>query len=292
MNDLLAFEKHKGRSIIAFLAAFGVLFATWGSTMVGYADDLAILREDVRGEAQENDSPENNQPQHGQEEKGPLDEVVSSAMASLGGMIVLSPFWFPRAITNDEGAEGYFPNYPYRHGSGYMMIQELTEPSYRWSARFRSDYAEDFDGLSRVGGHLLLSTTSRWGLDTEMNYLQERLPERERDHLWLGDCNILYRFAQSERSQWRAGMGLNWLDDSAQTDFGFNFTYGFDLYPRKPFVLSTEIDWGNLGSAEAFHFRTTAGALIRGLETYVGYEYRDIDHFYFNGLIAGVRVWF
>jgi len=173
-----------------------------------------------------------------------------------------------------------------------MMIDEWIGEPYTWSARVRSDYAENFDGLSRVGGHLLVSSASRWELDTEMNYLQERLPGHTRDHLWLGDCNVQYRFAQSERVQFRAGLGFNWLDDPANTDFGFNFTYGFDVFPRKPFVLSTELDWGTLGSAEAFHFRTTAGALVGGFETYVGYEYRDIDRFHFNGLVAGVRVWF
>ena len=60
----------------------------------------------------------------------------------------------------------------------------------------------------------------------------------------------MFRFAQSPRSQWRAGIGFNWLDDPIDTNFGFNFTYGFDLFPRRPWVLSTELDWGTLGEAE------------------------------------------
>ena len=209
------------------------------------------------------------------------------------GVVATSPFWLPRyAIDDQEAKDVAFLRFPYQHGDGYMLVNEWDDNARFWSVRLRSDYAEDFDDLSRISGHMLLSTTSRWGIDVEMNYLQERLPDDQRDHLWLYDCNLVYRFAQSKRSQWRTGLGVNWLTDNIGTEYGLNFTYGFDFYPRKPFVLSTELDWGTLGNAQAFHFRTTAGAVIYGIESYVGYEYRDIDSFQFNGLIAGVRVWF
>lgn len=207
--------------------------------------------------------------------------------------VAASPFWVPRWAIGDSGvAECDFSGYPYQNGRGYLLINGCVDVPRLVAFRLRSDYAEDFDNLSRIGGHLLVSTVSRWGLDAEMNQLQERLPNDARDRLWLGDCNIVYHFAQSERSQWRAGLGFNWLDDPIDTNYGFNFTYGFDLFPVKPFVLSTELDWGTLGQAEAFHFRTTAGAMINRFETYVGYEYRDIDSFQFSGLVAGVRLWF
>jgi hypothetical protein len=48
----------------------------------------------------------------------------------------------------------------------------------------------------------------------------------------------------------RTGLGFNWLDDPIDTNFGFNFTYGADLFPRRPWVLSATIDWGTLGEAE------------------------------------------
>ena len=34
------------------------------------------------------------------------------------------------------------------------------------------------------------------------------------------------------------------------------------------------IDWGTLGHAELFRFRTTAGVVFHGIETYAGYEQR------------------
>jgi hypothetical protein len=257
------------------------------------AEELALLRDEVRGvDDAVAENSEKGSGCSGENKNSLLDGLMDEMMSSFGGLIVSSPFWWPRAVIGDDGSfEGVFPAYPYVTGCGYMTDDWTGQPR-RWAARLRSDYADEFDDLSRVGGHLLLSTASRWGIDTETNYLRERLPGGTHDHLWLGDCNIVYRFAQSPGSQWRAGLGFNWLDDPADTNFGVNFTYGFDFYPIKPLVLSTEIDWGTLGSAEAFHFRTTAGVLIRRLETYVGYEYRDIDRFQFNGLIAGVRVWF
>jgi hypothetical protein len=210
------------------------------------------------------------------------------------GAVATAPVWVPRAILSDDNSiDGFFPRFPYENDApGYMMIDDWTSKPRRWSGRVRSDYATDFDDLSRVGGHLLLSTTSRFGLDVEMDHFEERHFGRRYDDLWLGDANVVYRFTQSERTQWRAGVGMNWLADPNDSDFGVNFTYGVDLFPVRPWVLSSTLDWGTLGSAELFHFRTTVGILFRGIEAYTGYEYYDVDRFHFNGLIGGVRIWF
>ena len=277
-----------------------VSLAIWGSLCSpADAGKLSGLRDDVRSESSSSDSggSSGHYEYCDDDDDGPfqyLKDGLANIAFQLAFKTVTTPIWMPRqCLMDDPVIEGYFPRYPYRHGNpGYMMIDEYTSRPRSYSVRLRSEYSEDFDDLSRIGMHLLLSTTSRFGIDTETNYLQERLPGDRYDHLWIGDCNVVYRFAQSPRAQWRAGIGFNWLDDPIETNYGFNFTYGFDLFPRKPFVLSTEIDWGTLGSAEAFHFRTTAGALIKNLETYIGYEYRDIDSFRFNGLVAGLRVWF
>ncbi len=182
----------------------------------------------------------------------------------------------------------FFSRYPYADGSGFLT----REPIKTFSGRVRFDYATDFDDLERVGGHLLLSTFSGWGLDTEMNRLEERLPGGAHDDLWLGDVNVIYRFSEDEHVVWRAGLGMNWLDDPLDTDFGFNFTLGLDVFPAEPWVVSAEIDWGTLGDAEQFRLRTTAGVVLWRLESYVGYEYYDLDRTQLNTLIGGVRFWF
>ncbi len=234
---------------------------------------------------------------------------------------VTSPWWGPHvALGDDFAVDAYFPRFPYDDDvPGYMVAADWPARSLyekglydaafdpetdhisldpmlarfkQWSARLRAEYADDSEDISRIGGHLLLSTTSRWGLDMEMNYLQENLPGGRRDQLWNGDCNVIFRFAQSEHMQWRTGLCFNWLDDETTTNFGFNFTYGMDYFPARPWVFSSTLDWGNLGRAEQFRFRTTAGVLIWGLESYVGYEYYDLDETQINSLIGGVRIWF
>jgi len=253
-----------------------------------------------------------------------VDVELLGAAILVGGAIfvtgVTSPVWVPHTITEDDFARpGYFAHCPYQNGYGYMSFAPITcedqikpelweeyggdidcipSPNQvpvgakTWAARFRVDYTDDFHDMQKIGGHLLLSTSSRFGLDTEMSFFEERRSDGGRDQLWLGDCNLIWRFAQSERTQWRAGVGFNWLDDPIDTNFGFNFTYGVDFFPADPFVASAELDWGTLGHASLFHFRTTVGVVVHGMEAYTGYEYYDIDHTQINSLIGGVRIWF
>jgi len=222
------------------------------------------------------------------------DGGLSELAFWFGAYTITSPIWGPCAAVGDDYSVEYtFPRFPYGGGRpGYMRIPVDAEPGRRFAGRLRVDYADNFDDLERIGGRLLLSTSTRFGLDTGMSRFEESLHGGAYDHLWLGNLNVVYRFAQSPRSQWRIGLGMNWLDDPIDTDYGFNFTYGFDFFPRRPWVFSTEIDWGTLGHAELFHFRTTAGAILGPVESYVGYEYWDIDRAQSNALLAGVRVWF
>jgi hypothetical protein len=223
-----------------------------------------------------------------------------------------SPFWAPHAALGDDlECCGFFARFPYDRVPGYVMKDPWLTPggdpigpadsflADGWptrprtlAARLRFEYADELNDLSRIGGHLLLSTASRFGLDTETSYLEEKLPGGGHDELWIGDCNVIYRFAQGERAMFRTGLGFNWLDDPIDTNFGFNFTYGADLFPRRPWVLSATIDWGTLDEAELFRFRATGGVIVHGVEVYTGYEYLDIDRMQTSGIIGGIRIWF
>jgi hypothetical protein len=215
--------------------------------------------------------------------------------------------------------EYYFARFPYDGTPRYMMAaapsgdvwasyscaesldatcEELCSPPawpsppQTWAGRFRVEYANSFDGLYRIGGHLLVSNKAGWGIDSDVSFLEERLPSGAHDQLWIGDCNLTYRFSQHEAEMWRIGVGVNWLDDPVDTDYGVNFTLGYDSFPFDPVVISSTIDWGRLGNAELFRFRASAGIIIHRLETYVGYEYLDIATTQTNSLMTGVRVWF
>jgi hypothetical protein len=100
------------------------------------------------------------------------------------------------------------------------------------------------------------------------------------------------RFAQNPIAELRTGIGANWLADRYDADFGFNFTYAVDVYPARPWVVSSELDWGTLGDTSLFHLRLTAGVLLAGFEVFAGYDYLDVGHAAFAGPVAGMRLWF
>jgi hypothetical protein len=277
---------------------------------------LSAIRADARGDDPSDPKTSRRNRSDGEESESRASDSAGSWFVDLGFQIVLTPYSYPKAVVESEyQADAYFPRFPYDDTPGHIMFgptlvaeahcepdEPWGEPGHaryvwpsrprRWAGRVRMEYANDFDDVQRVNTHLLLTTASRFGLDTQVDFLSERLPDGSHDALALGDLNVVYRFAQGENAQFRSGIGLNWLDDPAETNVGFNFTYGADFFPHNPWILSATMDWGTLGSAELFRFRTTAGVQYHGIELYTGYEYLDIDTTQLNNILAGVRVWF
>ena len=297
-------------SIIAFFYVVGPFaFAQQGM--------LQTIREDVRGEkstspasapdnSTDNDSDECYEPNCWIDEQntgscsnnqsginvGSNSGSAVDPFPALGAMIV-SPLWVPHAMLGDDiNDRGYFLRFPYDDDLGYISTRNCAEKTKPWAVRLDMGYADTFNRLESFSGHLLVETAPRFGLAASMNHLEERLPGGRHDQLDLGDCNFVYRFAQNEWAEFRTGLGFNWMNDSPGADLGFNFSYATDLYPRKPWVLSAEIDAGTLGDTGLFRFRTTAGVVFHGVETYAGYEYTDIGRTHWNSLIAGVQLWF
>jgi hypothetical protein len=205
-----------------------------------------------------------------------------------------SPFWAPHTLLDDNLADkSQFLSYPYkRDWEGNLLIENSELYAKWWHVRARGEYAHDLDRLSRAGGHLLVDTAWRMGFDTSFDRREEQLGSLAEDELWTGDMNFLVRFAQNELIQMRAGLGANWLADDSDTDWGFNFTYGGDVMPLRPFILSAEIDWGRLGHAELFHGRATVGVEYRHVELYTGFDYFDVGETQIHGWVAGTRLWF
>jgi hypothetical protein len=82
------------------------------------------------------------------------------------------------------------------------------------------------------------------------------------------------------------------LADDIDSEFGFNFTYGGDIYPIKPLVISAELDAGWIGEAWLIHLRSTVGVQWKQVEVYTGYDYLEIGQVQLDGFVAGVRVTF
>lgn len=285
----------------------GVLLLEAGSRQT-CAQVLDQLRDDVRGRNaapdRESDSGGN---QNSDRRRCDGEDDAYEGLTELAGWFALyavtSPIWAPRSLVGDGSlCRGYFARYPYRCDlPGYMATDPggvrdfeppLADEHYNWLLRTRIEYSDSFDDLSRIGGQVLWDTASRWGIDSQFDYLREERTGSANDQLWLGDANVVYRFAQSPRLQMRTGLGVNWMSDTDGTDLGFNFTYGGDLFLANPWIVSAEVDWGWLGNAGLFRGRTTLGVHLHRWEFYTGYEYLDVGRTQLNSLLGGVRLWY
>lgn len=223
------------------------------------------------------------------------DNALGKLLLWSTAIAITAPIWAPIKIADDDySSAGYFPEYPFQHGiDGYMMIDPWipTEP-FTYTLQARTEYADDFDGLSRIGTHFLFDTTTRFGIDSEVNYWRESLGGGLHDDLWTGDVNVVFRFAQTEWMQMRTGIGVNWLADDGGSDFGINFTYHGDFFPVDPWIISAEFDLGGLGDETLFHGRFTTGLHWHRAEVFVGYDYYEVDKTDLSGFISGVRIWY
>jgi hypothetical protein len=233
-----------------------------------------------------------------------------SGFGDLFGPLVLgavaAPFVVPVALLDDQyRVDGRFPPCPYYNSQpGYLDLERppgeshpdgsSTEPDALkiWAVRLSVEESNDFDGLNRLNGQVLLEGPLRLGLQADWSWLHENLSDGGTDDAFLADANLVFRFAQHECVEMRAGLGGRLWADSSHTRGGFNFTYGADVYPVKPLVLSGQFDAGTLGNTGVWHVRATAGLLFRGLEAYVGYDFLQIGSANFQGPVLGLRLWF
>lgn len=288
-----------------FLVLRAILLAAFLSAVLpssACGQSLRQIRKDVRRsgnhKVKEEKKAKPKRRHHRHSRDGHCDDDDDDGWNELLGRIFFvgatSPFWAPRSALDDDSFDpGTFARYPYLHGmDGYMSTKfEHATDEYPWLLRLRTEYLSNLNNYSRVGGQVLFDTACRLGIDSEFNYHNERSPQFA-DRLWTGDVNLLFRFAQSRKMQLRTGIGLNWLSDEIGTDTGFNFTYSGDWFPRDPWIISMEIDWGKLGAATLFHGRVTAGVQFHRFEIYTGYDYFDLGSTEINSLISGLRLWY
>ena len=272
-----------------------------------HAQFLSQVRDEVRAESSgsNNDSPKPKRKRNSgsssfcdDDDDGGFGDAFASAFGEVAfkgaWYAVTSPFWAPASIVEDDyNLRGYFCDYPYKHHlNGNLAIEPEDHGIFSSSlTRIRIEAGTNFDDISLAGGRILFDSKTRFGLDSEFNYRQEQLTTT-RDDLWTGDLNLVYRFAQSPRVQMRTGIGMNWLADEIDSEFGFNFTYGGDFFPAEPWIISGEIDWGTLGRSSLFHGRTTLGFNFHDVEIYTGYDYFKVGDADVHSMVSGLRFWF
>ena len=224
------------------------------------------------------------------------DDDDDGSLYVLGAIVVSAavtcPYWGPyRALGDSYSVDRWYVPYPYRcEQPGYMTIDPVYGKPV--SARTWQEYGADFSNdVDRLQGGVLVEGQHRFGLDARWAYLTEETPTGD-DELFQGVMNLTFQFAHNEFAQFRSGIGVRMLSDDIDDEFGFNFTYGFDLYPGRPWIISTIFDLGTLGEATVTHARVTVGLNWKRAEIYTGYDYLKIGDIEIDGPVAGVRIWF
>lgn len=219
------------------------------------------------------------------------DDGTTVQLLAVGVLLaVTSPFTVPVALLEDDySTTARFPDWPYVDDLPGSLVKatEYDGSTHDWTGTLQAFSIQETDNIDRYGGRLVLESASRFGIDTESNYWVEP-GSTGTNHLWTGDANLVFRFAESERVQFRAGVGVNWLADHGAAEAGFNFTYGFDWFPRKPWTVSTVFDIGRVGGGSLFHNRTTAGVMLGPVEAFAGYDFFQIGSINFQGPVAGL----
>lgn len=215
-----------------------------------------------------------------------LTELIGHAFLAAA----VAPFVVPKAILDDDGERGYFPDYPYDHDGAVRAVSFEPERAGMHSSllTIQGSYGLDFDDMNHAHGRIFGDYKSRFGIDSEFFYRHENVPSGN-DELWNGDFNLTYRFAQNESWQFRAGLGVNWLRDRFGSDAGFNTTYSVEWFPGDPVVVTGLIDWGRIGDTSIFHYRTTAGVSHNGWGMFTGYDVTRISDQSIHAWINGVE---
>lgn len=226
------------------------------------------------------------------------DKVIVTGFSELSGNVLMAalsaPFVIPRVLVDDVDLQAVsFPVDPYQSGNALSSRTLFRDDeSSGWQTVLRGQYGSDFSELSHASGRAIWDSASRFGIDTEFFYRRERLRGGAVDELWTGDVNLVYSFARGARGHFRTGLGVNWLGARGQADAGLNFTYGGELYPVRPLVLTGDVDWGRIGAASLFHGRVTVGVTRAGWGAFTGYDYFRVGDGELHAWINGVELRF
>lgn len=280
--------KKSSQTILLLLIAFGTSKLAVGQTL-----------NRIRNEVREPSKPASSKPERPRKKNKSnrssfddnYDDDEPNAFEKMAGKVLLAglsaPFLVPRAALSDSGGPGYYPDYPYDGHSHALTFDSQPAGVHSSLIVLQADYGTDFDALSHAHGRIFGDLARRLGFDSEFYYRREELAAGD-DDLWNGDFNVTWRFAQNERWQFRAGLGINWLSDRFGSDAGFNSTYAVEWFPADPVMVSSSLDWGRVGDSSLLHSRNTIGWTHNGWGLFTGYDYLRIGdaktHAWINGL--------
>ncbi|MEM7453712.1 MAG: hypothetical protein AAF456_05080 [Planctomycetota bacterium] len=189
----------------------------------------------------------------------------------------------PAPVVVKEPAPMNVPAPAVEIGQSYF---DCTDDFSWWSARITAHYGNDFDGIGQGGLSFLFQNPGGGGLDASVTMLRER-GTGWRDHLWIGDANLVYEFTEGEVRS-RIGIGVNWLGDRYGGEAGLNLTGSMDWRLSDLTTFTGEVDFGSLADADFLHTRVSLSRAVSGnTELMVGYDYYDIGGTEISSLVTG-----
>ena len=204
--------------------------------------------------------------------------------------VLASPFWLPHLALGDDFAVPHgYGVYPYQGSS--RGLARLTGDDRLPAVGFigvTGGWRPDDLRTGKVDAQLL--TSARVGLATTWYHFVEPQPNGPADTLTVGDVDVTFRFAESERLSFWTALGARVLPD-AHLDLGFAVAYGVDLFPVSPLSLSLRVDAGSLGHAKVLGASARLGVLLGPVDVGVGGDVLAIGSATLTALTAGVRLW-
>ncbi len=297
MGDLGVLVRSLGRPVSGSLL---LVFALWAKS--AFTQELAEMAAQAHGasttaETSPDPSPSSPRRRQPRPDRRPecetsLDESLEDVVAKSVFWTLTSPFWLPAQLADGDANHSRLLSRPFKNNQlSNIAYAPASHRKQTWAGRLMTEYQLDFSDAEAFQGQLQIESLAGWGVDTSAAYRFDlaALPDQP---LWTGDVNVTYRFAFTETVQFRTGLGCNWLNDPIESELGFNFTYQIDAFLRQPWIWSSELDLGRIGSAGLLHYRTTIGAHINHLEPYLGYDHYQIGSAHLDSMVAGFRIWF
>lgn len=245
----------------------------------------------------------------------------SGAYGGTGGL-VSAPTRTPVA-TSLRNEPWYFRRHPYEGGRpGHLLFLSQLAPGELGpsdalqppgapptprsvSVQLGVELGYDLAGIYRPAARVRLETRWLVGLEAGWTHLIEPLPHAgpapgprgSVDHFGVGDVSALVHARWNKVTIW-SGLGLRVLADVNRPSdggdgaaLGWAGAVGLRLFPVRPLLVNTRLDFGSLGEASVLRARVELGAILRCFELYGGYDYFAIGDVKFHGPLAGLRFW-
>jgi hypothetical protein len=154
----------------------------------------------------------------------------------------------------------------------------------------------DFDDISSGSFGLLFQAKRGLGLQLSLGTLRESGADF-RDHLWLGDANLVYQFVNRSNFKASVGGGLNWLSTTStygdwNADAGVNLKFKADLRLTERLTASADSNWGTIGQADYTRTRVSLNRRFDSVDLLIGAEHLSIGGTEINSAFTGFQLRF